>query len=312
MPCKFYWSRAIPFICSLSYAYIVCVDFSAMQKWWASGHWFLQFPWQLQKLVWKAVDSCWNLWSLFLNELSSAFKYLLYFCSCYNSEDSFFFLWGYFQPTKFCACRTDIANWQSTSCSLGLLPSCHHEGRSACHGTKCSASTALTLCTWLMLRLFWSMEEAESCLSTLSLSVCSSSIKAKYHYYPYTGTLQVERWLNMVWLLCTFVIKTMGSCQALFIILSSVSCSYVVLMDADHCRNPVYHSCCQSSDVCSARWNLGAHISLWLGGFHKGDFMSIFYLLTTDNGRKIWCEHSFLSGKESIQEIQLFMGNPFS
>lgn len=57
----------------------------------------------------------------------------------------------------------------------------------------------------------------------------------------------------MVWLLCTFVIKTMSSCQALFTILSSISCSYVVLMDADHCRSPVYHSYCQSSDVCSAR-----------------------------------------------------------
>lgn len=58
----------------------------------------------------------------------------------------------------------------------------------------------------------------------------------------------------MVQLLCTFVINTSSS-QALFTILSCVlfSCSYVVLMDADHCGSPVYHFCCQSSDVCSAR-----------------------------------------------------------
>lgn len=47
----------------------------------------------------------------------------------------------------------------------------------------------------------------------------------------------------MVQLLCTFVIKNTSSSQALFTILSCVlfSCSYVVLMDADHCGSPVYH-----------------------------------------------------------------------
>lgn len=106
MPCKFYCFRGNFFSCSIYCACIVCVDFCAMQKWWASGHWLLQFPWQLQRLVWKA-NSYWSLWSLFLNELSSMFKYLLYFCSCYNSEDSLCFLWEYFRPTKFCARRTD-------------------------------------------------------------------------------------------------------------------------------------------------------------------------------------------------------------
>lgn len=157
-----------------------------MQKWWASGHWLLQFPWQLQRLVWKA-NSYWSLWSLFLNELSSMFKYLLYFCSCYNSEDSLCFLWEYLQPTKFCASRTDTCKLP-VYCSLGLLPSCDHEERSVYHGTKCSASTALTLLTWLVLSLFWSMEVAVSCLSTLPSSMCSSNIKAKCRYYPYAGT----------------------------------------------------------------------------------------------------------------------------
>lgn len=60
----------------------------------ASGHWLLWFPWQLQRLFWKAVDSSWKLWFLFLNELCSVYKYFLYFCSYYISKVSLCFFYG--------------------------------------------------------------------------------------------------------------------------------------------------------------------------------------------------------------------------
>lgn len=77
-----------------------------MQKRWASGHWLLRFLWQLRRLFWKAVDSSWNLWSLFLNELCSMYKYFLYFCSYYNSKVFLcFFNGNIFNPArKLCLC----------------------------------------------------------------------------------------------------------------------------------------------------------------------------------------------------------------
>lgn len=141
-------------------SFVICprtiwIDFCAMQKWWASGCWLLQLPWQLQRLFWKAVDSSWNLWSLFLNELCSKYKYFLYFCSCYNSKDSLCFLWGYFQPTKLCLCLKE------SHCKLLIYQLCSRAAASVSLWGEVSVSQEWAfcshcpdLCAWLGLRLF--------------------------------------------------------------------------------------------------------------------------------------------------------------